>query len=840
MGAQRCARGVHAAQPNAMSAHAEGFPPAHAGAGSAASGQLEELQGFSRHLLAKLDESRNMGQFSQAEIELLRKKLSVVVNAFSAERAKIEGELNTVRVSSRARGPRRGSPVVPPARLPNARRRRVVVIFPRRPPFCARPVALIPPSSSDVSLPAPLRTNASRHDVTSQMAHAYEQDIAERDYAISSAQLELANAKRHIKVLEVQRSALSDDVETARTEYEVLVAQLAEEQDSGDALKRELSSLRRALQQAAHGLSEADAELERTTRQLEEARRDVARAERDAERGASLRAQTTDAQAAATQLARAEAKLEEVMRREAGLEQRLIFEREAKEALEETAARERAAAARAAEDASRVAGEAASLRREVTEQRGAQHELQRLLAERDGSLAVLKAQLADAEGKYASTRAGTEPELRGRLHEVERRAAEMARELGAKGAALQALERQLGERTAEAATERERAERSRHRVRALEAELRAERSRDSSSAGASGGGESGAFASRGDAGRGEKRTSAPPPPRFPAAERKGRQKQKRVAEAETKAVEEKIVDARSEKERAAAKEAAKEKAQAAVAAAAELETSGADGSLGSLFAGDGANAVVVNVLDHLSLSGYVSPLAKEKAAAGAAEPAGVTVGGLNLTPPGTAEKPSGAKARAKRVAAAFESEETASETAIEKRSEARVSELAEAQNEKEGEGFVASEPSSADVADDVSKPPDLTFVDDDASTEEIEAPDSGEEVAPRVTRSAKKATPAKSPAKGETPGKRERGKTPKGKLIGGLRMPLANLGQKKSSDSGSGGAAASRGAAEAGKEKGGERKKRRLLNQQTVGGDEKTHPSLLFGVGSDFAMPKPP
>lgn len=671
------------------------------------------------------------------------------------------------------------------------------------------------------------------------MAHAYEQDIAERDYAISSAQLELANAKRHIKVLEVQRSALSDDVETARTEYEVLVAQLAEEQDSGDALKRELSSLRRALQQAAHGLSEADAELERTTRQLEEARRDVARAERDAERGASLRAQTTDEQAAATQLARAEAKLEEVMRREAGLEQRLIFEREAKEALEETAARERAAAARAAEDASRVAGEAASLRREVTEQRGAQHELQRLLAERDGSLAVLKAQLADAEGKYASTRAGTEPELRGRLHEVERRAAEMARELGAKGAALQALERQLGERTAEAATERERAERSRHRVRALEAELRAERSRDSSSAGpgASGGGGSGAFASRGDAGRGEKRTSAPPPPRFPAAERKGRQKQKRVAEAEEKAVEEKVVEARSEKERAAAKEAAKEKAQAAVAAAAELETSGADGSLGSLFAGDGANAVVVNVLDHLSLSGYVSPLAKEKAAAGAAEPAGVTVGGLNLTPPGTAEKPSAAKARAKRVAAAFESEETASETAT-KKPEAPVSEPTEAQNRKEGEGFVASEAAPADVAVDVSKPPDPAFVDDDASTEELEAPDAGEEVAPRVTRSAKKATPAKE-AKGETPGQRERGKTPKGKLIGGLRMPLANLGQKKSSDSGSGGAAA-RGAAEAGKEKGGERKKRRLLNQQTVGGGDETHPSLLFGVGSDFAVPKPP
>ena len=38
-----------------------------------------------------------MGQFGQAEIELLRKKLSVVVNAFTAERQKIEGELSTVR-----------------------------------------------------------------------------------------------------------------------------------------------------------------------------------------------------------------------------------------------------------------------------------------------------------------------------------------------------------------------------------------------------------------------------------------------------------------------------------------------------------------------------------------------------------------------------------------------------------------------------------------------------------------------------------------------------------------------------------------------------------------------
>ena len=59
--------------------------------------ELSELQSLSRHLMAKLDESRNMGQFSQAEIELLRKKLSVVVNAFAAEKQKIEGEFNTVR-----------------------------------------------------------------------------------------------------------------------------------------------------------------------------------------------------------------------------------------------------------------------------------------------------------------------------------------------------------------------------------------------------------------------------------------------------------------------------------------------------------------------------------------------------------------------------------------------------------------------------------------------------------------------------------------------------------------------------------------------------------------------
>ena len=137
-----------------------------------------------------------------------------------------------------------------------------------------------------------------------KMAHAYEQNIAERDYAISSTQLELANAKRHIKVLEVQRSALSDDVESARTEYEVLVAQLAEEQDSGDALKRELSSLRER-----ESSRRRTRERERTPRGADQRaasrRRAGTRARRARRRARRARsAQTTDAHAAAAAGAR--------------------------------------------------------------------------------------------------------------------------------------------------------------------------------------------------------------------------------------------------------------------------------------------------------------------------------------------------------------------------------------------------------------------------------------------------------------------------------------------------------------------------------------------------------
>lgn len=662
------------------------------------------------------------------------------------------------------------------------------------------------------------------------MAHAYNQDIAEREYLLSSTSLELATAKRHIKVLEVQRSALTDDVESGKAEYEVLVAQLGEEQDSGDALKRELTSLRKALQHAAAGLAEADGEISRLAEDVRDANENAAR--RIANAGTKHDSQT---------LARAEARLEEVTRGEAALAQRLIFEREAKEALEETCARERSAAARAGEDANRSAGEAAALRRELTEQKGAQHELQRLLAERNGALSVLKSQLADAEGKYESGRAGTEPELRGRLHEVERRANEMARELGSKGAALQALERQLGERTAEAATERERAERSRGRVRELEKELRQERSKESSSGGGGGSDMSG----RSNPGaaefrRAEKEKPAPTakasPPRFPAGKhvtsRPEKVKEKPVPKEKPKP-----------KPKAVGPSKAAAAAAAAVAAANELETSG-DGSLGSLFAAAEANATVVNVLDHLSLSGYVSPLAKpfssgNKAIEDARDPVA-----------------SKAKAKAKAVAAAFETAADVSEAAvsepIETPSETEpVAPEALASASEETPSFdaarnttntndtmnVAKNTANTGATIDISAPLDPNAFDDDASTEEIETEDTGEEVNPtRVTRSAREeGAPGDTNQPTTTPGERpSAGKTPKGPLIGGLRMPLANIGQKRREGE-------TRGSGEGGDETRAEtKKKRKLLNQVTVGGETPgKHPSLLFGAGDDFSVPKP-
>ena len=79
------------------------------------------------------------------------------------------------------------------------------------------------------------------------MAITHTCDIAERNYSLASSQLQLANARNQVKVLEIQCSTLQAGVETTRAEYEVLLSQLAEERCSSDGLKIELARLQRAL-----------------------------------------------------------------------------------------------------------------------------------------------------------------------------------------------------------------------------------------------------------------------------------------------------------------------------------------------------------------------------------------------------------------------------------------------------------------------------------------------------------------------------------------------------------------------------------------------------------------
>ena len=579
--------------------------------------------------------------------------------------------------------------------------------------------------------------NHSLHNLSStgtqQMAHAYSCEVAERDYSIASTQLELANARRQIKVLEVQRSSLADDMETARTEYEVLVAQLAEEQDSGDALKRELASMRKALHMAAKGLSGADAEIARLTER-------AAVAERRAQAAIEAGKEGT-----LTALAQAEERLAASTKREAALEQRIITEFETKQCLEETAARERLAAARASEDANKAAGEAAALRRELTEQRSAVHELQRLLAERDGAVAVLKAQLADAEEKHKSGDGGAESELRGRLHEVERRSGELARELGSKSAALQALERQLGERTAEAANERGLAERDRLRIIELEAELRAMRSR---------------FSSGG---------SGP----------------------STRCVEDVDGVAMTNKATTATKASRITRhAHESAAARGVADLDDGSGSPGSLFTEEAAKATVVNVLDHLSLSGYVSPLSKT-----------ALDGSVRRNPDSTVKAALG-------VDAAFDdAEQDVANVTLDGLKRGRPRTLAD----DLGEVVTAKPPNKQKTG---------VSIDNDAALDPAELAGEGDEkVLSPSGNSIENVSDDDDDDDDKMPKASFKSPTPVG--VSNLRMPLANI-QKT-------------GAAGV---KGGEKKKRRLLNQVAVGGSDSLHPSLLFGSGEEFHVSK--
>ena len=154
------------------------------------------------------------------------------------------------------------------------------------------------------------------------MARAYNSEVAEREYSFSSAQLQLADAKRHIKVLQFQRNASRDDLQRARGESSILAAQLKEEQDSCDMLKLELATLQRALINSARALSQADAKLIQlmvTTRSSGHVA-DAAVVEQD--------------DIISKRLAKAEAGLAASTRREASLEQLLTSERVARRELE--------------------------------------------------------------------------------------------------------------------------------------------------------------------------------------------------------------------------------------------------------------------------------------------------------------------------------------------------------------------------------------------------------------------------------------------------------------------------------------------------------------------------
>ena len=145
--------------------------------------------------------------------------------------------------------------------------------------------------------------------------------IAEANYSLASAQLQLANAQNQIKVLDIQCSSLRDSVDTTRAEYEVLLSQLAEERCSSDGLKTELARLQRALWKAAHALDVADSEMQRHSVHGEAT-------ERDSKRDAGARDSSADA------LELAEAKLVAAAGRETSLQERLFIERAAKETAE--------------------------------------------------------------------------------------------------------------------------------------------------------------------------------------------------------------------------------------------------------------------------------------------------------------------------------------------------------------------------------------------------------------------------------------------------------------------------------------------------------------------------
>ena len=582
------------------------------------------------------------------------------------------------------------------------------------------------------------------------MAHAYSCDVAERDYSIASTQLELANARRQIKVLEVQRGALSDDMETARSACEVLFAQLAEEQESGDALKSELSNLQKALQIAAQGLSGADAEISRLTDKISTAERH-ARVTIEAGKKGSCEA-----------LAHAEMKLAEALRREAQLEQSLMRERELKEKLEEVLAQERAKTSNYTDKSRGATAEVVKLRRELTDQRGAVHELQRLLAERDGAAAVLKEQLADAERRRLNANVTTDQGVHVRLQDVQRRASEMARELGSKTAALKALERQIGEQTAETASERNKAENYHIQVRELEAVMTAN------------------GLSMPDAPlQGKNWISSV------SASKQGGSITKPAGEiVQVKAVHTSNCIAKTPSR--------------------PYSGEGLSGSPKSLFTEEVAKETVLNVLDHLSLSGYVSPLAKTHQISTAFDDIEGEDGFV-------ATRKSGPYRQAM-ADQSGQADGVIVSTTLNKVSIDINASHAHSPLEAVGHGEAKDKEKPED--DEVS-----TYVGDELETKVGDTPSDF-----TSTRRSTRVTP-KMPKAAAIHEKTS-------SFVGGLRLPLANIQKPKTAELQIPKGVQHDSTTGAGK------KKRRLLNQVTVDGSDAAHASLLFGTGYKFGAPE--
>lgn len=291
------------------------------------------------------------------------------------------------------------------------------------------------------------------------MARTHANHIAEANYSLASAQLQLANAQNQIKVLEIQCSSLQDSVDTTRAEYEVLLSQLAEERCSSDGLKTELARLQRALWKAAHALDVADSKMQRPFVHGEAA-------ERDSKRDAGARDSSADA------LELAEAKLVAAARRETSLQERLFIERAAKETAENALAAKGHVSCVPVFEGSPQSGKiiafspeqhtklaTSSVEDSILRQENARldvenFELRRLMAGYNASVTTLKEQLEAVEKRLSKHEPTLELPDTSRTAELDLHAQDQLHESDSTISMLAALRRKLEERNAELLDER--------------------------------------------------------------------------------------------------------------------------------------------------------------------------------------------------------------------------------------------------------------------------------------------------------------------------------------------------------------------------------------------------